>query len=368
MDILKYTKKHNQFRERLAVFLAKEVTPNAEKWEKDHIVPKSAWQKIGKAGFLCTSITPEYGGIGGDFLYSVIVAEELSRTVQSGLAGPVLKEKILPGICEGDMLSGIAFSETDHGIDLSSINTRAVFTGDNIAITGGKTHVANRGTKGVYLVLCKTGLKEDAPEKSLSMVLVEGDKKGISITDSGKKLGANMMRSATLTFENVTVPAANLVGKDGKGLSQLEKFHDEIKILTAFQALGTAQGALDRAVGYIKQREQFNRKLAQFQITKHKIAQMATKVELARLITYKAASLFDKGKVKAAFISMAKMTSARAAVEVSDEAIQLFGGYGYMKESEVERFFRDAKVAELCFGNPAAQKDIIGEAVIGKIK
>ena len=346
--------------------------------------PEKIWKKSADLGFIGIQFPEQYSGGGLGIFEAGLIAEAFCRVdstmgmalTLSGLgseavsrfADPVLKGKILPGICIGNMLSGIAFSETDHGIDLSSINTRAVFTGDNIVINGEKTHVANRGTKGVYLVLCKTGLKEDAPEKSLSMVLVEGDKKGITITDSGKKLGANMMRSARLTFENVTVPAANLVGKDGRGLYQLVKFHDEIKILTAAQALGIAQGALDRAVGYVKQREQFNRKLAQFQITKHKVAQMATKVELARLITYKTAYLFDKGKAKASLISMAKMTAARTAVEVADEAIQLFGGYGYMKESEVERFFRDAKVAELCFGNQAALKDIIGEAVIGKIK
>ena len=346
--------------------------------------PEKIWKKSADLGFIGIQFPEQYSGGGLGIFEAGLIAEAFCRVdstmgmalTLSGLgseavsrfADPVLKGKILPGICQGNMLSGIAFSETDHGIDLSSINTRAVFTGDNIVINGEKTHVANRGTKGVYLVLCKTGLKEDAPEKSLSMVLVEGDKKGITITDSGKKLGANMMRSARLTFENVTVPAANLVGKDGRGLYQLVKFHDEIKILTAAQALGIAQGALDRAVGYVKQREQFNRKLAQFQITKHKVAQMATKVELARLITYKTAYLFDKGKAKASLISMAKMTAARTAVEVADEAIQLFGGYGYMKESEVERFFRDAKVAELCFGNQAALKDIIGEAVIGKIK
>ncbi len=138
--------------------------------------------------------------------------------------------------------------------------------------------------------------------------------------------------------------------------------------MTAAQSLGIAQGAFDRSLGYIKQREQFNRKLAVFQITKHKIAQMATKVELARLITYKAAYLFDKGRVDPLLISMAKMTTTRTAVEVADEAIQLFGGYGYMKESEVERFFRDAKMTELGFGNPAVQKDIIGDAAIGRIR
>jgi len=352
--------------------------------EEKREYPKKIWKQAADLGFIGIQFSEQYSGGGLGVLEAGLIAEAfccIDSTMGMALtlaglgseavfrfANTGLKEKFLPKICEGDMFSGIAFSETDHGLDLSSIHTSAVFTGDNIIINGEKTHVANRGPKGVYLVLCKTGLKEDAPKNSLSMVLVEGNKKGITITDSGKKFGANMMQSARLTFENVTVPAANLVGKDGKGFFQLEKFYDEIKILTAAQALGTAQGALDRAVGYVKQREQFNRKLAQFQITKHKIAYMATKVALARLITYKAASLFDKGKGDAVLISMAKMTSARAAVEVADEAIQLFGGYGYMKESEVERFFRDAKIAELCFGNQAVQQDIIGEAVIGRIK
>jgi len=159
MDILKYTKKHNQFRERLAVFLAKEVTPNAEKWEKDHIVPKSAWQKIGKAGFLCTSITPEYGGIGGDFLYSVIVAEELSRTVQSGLAVSLhsdivvpyidsfgskeQKEKYLPGCVSGDIITAVAMSEPDAGSDLAGMKTTAIKKGNQVVINGSKTFISN---------------------------------------------------------------------------------------------------------------------------------------------------------------------------------------------------------------------------------
>jgi len=357
--------------------------------EEKREYPEKIWEKAADLGFIGIQFAEQYSGGGLGLVEASLIAEAfccVDSTMGMALsfaglgseaiyrfADDNLKEKLLPGICEGDILSSIAFSENSYGLDLSSIKTRAEVdinnvNGDNIVINGEKTHVANRGENGVYLVLCKTGPDDDPLEKSLSMVLVEGNRKGITITDSGEKFGLNMMRSAKLAFKNVTVPVSNLVGKVGKGFFQLEKFHDEIKILTAAQALGTAQGAYDRAVVYIKQREQFNRKLARFQITKHKIAQMATKVELARLITYKAASLFDQGKVSAALISMAKMTSAKAAVEVADEAIQLFGGYGYMKESEVERFYRDAKVAELSFGNQAAQKDIIGEALIGKIK
>lgn len=353
-------------------------------FEENREFPEKIWKKAADLGFIGIQFPEDCCGGDLGILEASLIAEafccvDSTMGITLTLAGigseaiarfadEKLKENILPKICEGNLLSGIAFSETNHGVDSSSINTRATFNGDTIVINGKKTHVANRGTKGIYLVLCRTGLKEETPSKAYSMVLVEGDKKGIIFTDSGPKFSANMMQSADLTFENVTLPASNLVGKQGKGLAQLDQFFNEIKILTAAQSLGIAQGTLDRSLGYIKQREQFNRKLAVFQITKHKIAQMATKVELARLITYKAAYLFDKGKADPTLISMAKMAASRAAVEVADEAIQLFGGYGYMKESEVERFFRDAKITELNFGNPAAQKDIIGEAVIGKIR
>ncbi|MBW1892183.1 MAG: acyl-CoA/acyl-ACP dehydrogenase [Deltaproteobacteria bacterium] len=351
--------------------------------EEKREYPEKIWKKAADLGFIGIQFAEEYSGGGLGVLDGCLIAEELCRKdstmgmvlTLSGLGSEAvfrfaengLKEKYLAKVTEGDMLSGIAFSETDFGLDMSSINTTAIPDGDALVINGKKTHVINGGSAGFYIVLCKTGQDED-PLKNLSMVLVEADCDGITVKDSGEKLGLNMMKTSELTFKDVKVPVANLVGKEGKGLSQTDAFLNEIKILTAAHALGIAQGAIDRAIDYVKQREQFNRKLARFQIIKHKIADMATKVELARLITYKAAWSFDNGKPDATLISMAKMSSARIAVEVADEAIQLFGGYGYMKESEVERFYRDAKIAELCFGNREAQKDLIGEAVIGKIK
>lgn len=358
----------------------KEVTLELEEKRE---YPEKVWKKAADLGFIGIQFNEEYSGGGLGVLDGCLIAEELCRKdstmgmaiTLSGLgseavfrfAGDALKEKYLPKIAEGDMLSGIAFSESNFGLDLSSIQTTAVPDGDNLVINGKKINVINGGSAGFYIVLVKTGQDED-PAKSLSMVLVEGDRDGIEVEDSGEKLGLNMMKTAEITFRDVRVPLGNLVGKEGKGFSQIELFLNEIRTLTAAQSLGIAQGALDRSISYIKQREQFNRKLAQFQITKHKIADMATKVELARLITYKAATSFDSGKPDAALISMAKMFSARIAVEVADEAIQLFGGYGYMKESEVERFYRDAKTTELLFGNKGSQKDLIGEAVIGKVK
>lgn len=357
--------------------------------EKNRQFPGKIWEKAGDLGFIGIQYPENVSG--GDLgVFEACLIAESFCTIDSSLgialslsglgseavhrfADDTLKQSILPDICQGKQLSGIAFSENPHGLDVSSIDTQAAFKDDSIVINGKKTHVAARSAAGGYLVLCKTrsdgSASDEAPlSRSLSMVWVEGDQAGVTFIDSGQKFAVNMMKTCDMIFHDVVVPSSNLVGKKEKGLAQLELFHNEIRIITAAQAVGIAQGALDRAIGYIKQRELFNRKLALFQITRHKIAQMATKVELARLVTYEAARLFDTGKSDTALIAMAKMTAARAAVEIADEAIQLFGGYGYMKESEVERFFRDAKMTELAFGNPAAQKELIADTIIGKVK
>ena len=352
--------------------------------EEKRKFPDKIWEKAADLGFIGIQFDEKYSGGDLGIFEAALIAQEFCRVDSTmGMALTLcgagseavyrfadndLKEKFLLKICEGDMRSAIAFSESDHGLDLSSVNTSAVVKGDEIIINGEKTHVTDIDGNGFYLVLCKTDSTSDLPEKNLSMVFVEADSKNIFIEDSGEKFSLNMMKSAKISFQDVKIPISNIVGNKGKGFHQLENFFNEMRIITAAQALGIAQGSLDRAVEYIKQREQFNRKIAKFQVIQHKIADMATKVELARLVTYKAASLFDRGTIDTALISMAKMTATRAAVEVADEAIQIFGGYGYMKESEVERFFRDAKMAELRFGSRYAQKDIIGKAVTGKIR
>jgi alkylation response protein AidB-like acyl-CoA dehydrogenase len=243
----------------------------------------------------------------------------------------------------------------------------AVKEKDQWVVNGTKTNVANGGRAGFYMVLART--EPDAEgDKGISMLLVEGDRRGISVESVGKKLGGNMFPSAQVTFENVAVPAVNLVGKEGAGIAQLNTFLLESRLLSAAQALGIARGALDRAMTYIKDRVQFQRKLAAFQVTQHKIADMATKIELAELITYKAAWKRDQGKLEAKLTSMAKMTAARTAMEVGAQTIQLYGGYGYMTEYEVERYYREAKTMELHLGTRDVHKDIIAGAVIGKVR
>jgi alkylation response protein AidB-like acyl-CoA dehydrogenase len=248
------------------------------------------------------------------------------------------------------------------------MNTTAVKDGNDWVVNGGKTFITNGGLAGFYSVLCQTDLDAKPGYRGQSLILVEADRPGLSTADVGEKMGIRMMATAEVILKDVRVPLTNLIGEENKGFYHVLHFFDESRIQVAAQALGTAQGAFDRALAYVKQREQFGKKIAQFQVTQHKLADMATKIELARLITYKAAWNFDQGRIDPKLTSMAKMYAARTAVEVADEAIQLLGGYGYMTEYEVERFYRDAKITEIYEGTKEIQKNTIASALIGKLK
>ena len=275
------------------------------------------------------------------------------------------KEKYLPPVTEGRTLSGGAITEPDHGSDITSLSTTAVREGDEWVINGTKTFITNAGLAGHYVVICQTNT--EARHRGQSMIVVPGDADGLDITDVGQKMGIRMIPTGELSFKNVRVPAENLVGKEDRGFYQILEFFDESRVETAAQALGTAQGAFDRALDYTKGREQFGQKIAQLQASQHKIAEMATKLEAARLITYKAAWNFDQGRIDPSLTSMAKWYAARIAVEVCDEAIQLHGGYGYIAEFDVERYYRDAKITEIYEGTKEIQKNTIASAIIGKL-
>ena len=351
--------------------------------EKSGTFPEKIWHQAAELGFVGIHFPEKYSGGGLGLLEAVLVLEEFCRkdaSLGNALAmasfaseclvtfgSDELKMKFLPPVTEGEMVSAGAFSDSQRGGNYTAIKTSADKEKDQWVINGTKTNVINGGQAGFYIVLCRTEPGTEG-SKGISMLLVEGDCPGISTKSVGKKLGGNMFPSAQVSFENVTVPTANLVGREGAGIAQLNAFLLESRLLSAPQALGIARGALDRAMDYIKERVQFQRKLAAFQVTQHKIADMATKIELAELITYKAAWQKNQGRLDPKLTSMAKMTAARAAMEVGAQAIQLFGGYGYMTEYEVERYYREAKMVELHLGARDAQKDVIASAVIGKIK
>jgi alkylation response protein AidB-like acyl-CoA dehydrogenase len=352
--------------------------------EEAHAFPKKIWQKAGDLGLIGVHFPEEYSGQGLGCLEDILVIEELCRgdsTIGSAVALAAFaselilhngtdaqKQAWLPKVAEGKALSAGAFTEPDHGSDITRMNTTAVKDGEEWVINGTKTFITNGGLASVYCVLCQTDGEITPSHRGMSVILVEADREGLSTADVGRKMGIRMMATAEVNFKDVRVPAANLLGQEGRGFYQVLHFFDESRIQVAAQALGTAQGAYDRALSYVKQREQFGRKIAQFQVTQHKLAEMATKIELARLMTYKAAWNFDQGRIDPKLTSMAKMVAARTAVEVCDEAIQLHGGYGYMSEYEVERFYRDAKITELYEGTREIQKNTIASALIGKLK
>ncbi len=352
--------------------------------EKKHEFPHKIWKKACDLGLIGVHFPEEYSGQSLGSLEDILVVEELCRgdsTIGSAIALSAFaseiimhygtdeqKEKYLPAVAEGEMLSAGAFTEPDHGSDITFMNTTAVKDGDEWVVNGVKTFITNGGLAGFYNVLCQTDPDAKPGYRGQSLILVEADREGVSTSDVGEKMGIRMMATAEVVFKDVRVPAKNLIGEEGKGFYHVLHFFDESRIQVAAQALGTAQGAYDRALAYVKQREQFGKKIAQFQVTQHKLADMATKIELARLITYKAAWNFDQGRIDPKLTSMAKMYAARTAVEVADEAIQLLGGYGYMTEYEVERFYRDAKITEIYEGTKEIQKNTIASAIIGKLK
>ena len=246
------------------------------------------------------------------------------------------------------------------------MNTTAVKDGDDYIINGTKTFITNGTISDYVIVLCQTDPEAKPTYRGQSLLIVERGTPGFSSEDVGEKMGIKMTSTGELSFNDVRVPASNLVGKENRGFYHVLEFFDESRIEIAAQALGIAQGAFDRALDYTRERKQFGKKLADFQATQHKLADMATKIETARLIVYKSAWSYDQGRVDPMLTSMAKLYAGRAAVEVADEAIQLFGGYGYMLEYEVERFYRDAKIMEIYEGTKEIQKNTIASALLGK--
>ncbi|BBO85951.1 acyl-CoA dehydrogenase [Desulfosarcina ovata subsp. sediminis] len=353
--------------------------------DEKHAYPVDIWKKAGELGFIGIHFPEQYSGQGLGVMENIMVAEEFCKGDSSvgaclllaGFASEIVlhfgsdsqKETWLPKVAEGEVLSCGAFTEPDHGSDITTMATTAVKDGDTWVINGAKVFITNGGPMaGFYCVLCQTDPEATPSHRGLSLILVEADRAGVSTQSVGHKMGIRMMDTAEVIFKDVRVPLDNLIGKENRGFYQVLEFFDESRILIAAQGLGTAQGAFDRALAYVKSREQFGRKIAQFQISQHKLADMATKIEQARLLTYKAAWNYDQGRIDPKLTSMAKMVAGRTAVEVCDEAIQLLGGYGYMAEYDVERYARDAKICEIYEGTKEIQKNTIASTLVGKLK
>ena len=350
--------------------------------ERNHTFPSEIWKKACELGFMGIHYPEKYGGQEYGVFENILVVEEFCRQ-DSGIgvalsladfSSEVIlrfgndqqKEKYLIPLTKGEAISSGGFTEPDHGSDITLMDTTAIKKGDEYIINGVKTFITNGTISDFAMVLCQTDFEVKPPYRGQSVIIVEKGTPGYSSADVGEKMGIKMTSTGELSFNDVRVPVTNLVGQENKGFYHVLEFFDESRIEIAAQALGIAQGAFDRALAYCKERTQFGKKLAQFQVTQHKLADMAAKIELASLIVYKSAWNFDQGKIDPKLTSIAKMYAARSAVEIADEAIQLLGGYGYMLEYEVERFYRDAKITEIYEGTKEIQKNTIASSLLGK--
>jgi alkylation response protein AidB-like acyl-CoA dehydrogenase len=352
--------------------------------EKNHSYPFQIHKKACQLGFIAMHYPEAYGGQGYGILENGLVVEEFCRQDSGiGVALSICnfcseiilrsgseeqKKKYLIPLAKGEAISAGAFTEPDHGSDITQMYTTATQDDGGFLINGTKTFISNGTTAQFAVVLCQTDPSVKPSYRGQSTILVELKREGIDITDVGEKMGMHMCPTNELSFNNVRVPKENLIGQLNRGFHQVVEFFDETRVLVASQALGMAQGAFDRALDYAKKRVQFGQRLVDFQVTQHKLADMATKIETARLLTYKAGWSFDQKRIDPKLTSMAKMYAARVAVEITDEAIQIHGGYGYITEYEVERFYRDARITEIYEGTREIQKNTIASYLIGKSK
>src|SRR4030042_6499024 len=353
-------------------------------WEQTHTFPREIWKKASELGFIGIHFPEEYGGQGCGVTENTLIVEEFCRKDSGvGIALSIAdfsselilrfgtteqKKKYLIPVAQGQFISAGAYTEPDHGSDLTLLSTTARKERDSYIINGTKTFITNGTIADFFIVLCQTDSEAKPSYRGQCTFIVDKGTKGFEATEIMPKMGIRMTSTAELSFSDVPIPASHLLGEESKGFYQVLDFFDESRIEIAAQALGIAQGAFDRALDYAKQREQFGRELVDFQITQHKLADMATKIETARLLTYKAAWNYDQKRIDPKLTSMAKMFAAKVAVEVADEAIQILGGYGYITEYEVERFYRDAKITEIYEGTKEIQKNTIASALIGKLK
>ena len=377
------TDEQEQLQKEVKRFADNEIRPNAVEYDVEEKFPHDIVDEAAEMGLVGMSIPIDYGGAGYDPISNILVGEELFAA-DPGIGLSIMacsfgteniiefgtedqKERFLPDVASGDAISGAAISEPDTGSDVSSISTRAEKDGDEYVINGNKMWISN-GTVGDYfVVLCKTDPEAEGRYNGFSQILVEADRDGFEADKITGKLGIRASDTAELIFDDVRVPEENLVGTEGMGFLQVMQFFDETRTGVAAQAVGIAKGAAERALEYSQQREQFGQPIGEFQAIQHKLAEMHTDIEAARQLTYKSAwSVDNTDDQLTKLASMAKEYTSRVAVDVTNEAVQIHGGSGYVNDFDVERFYRDAKITQIYEGTTEIQKNIIARELQGK--
>lgn len=373
MEIINYTEEHRIFRDAVRRFLEKEVTPYVDQWEEDGIVPKEVWRKMGAQGFLCMDVPEEYGGLGADFLYSVILTEELGRIGCTGLAAPLhsdivvpyitsygseeIKKKYLPGCVSGERITAIAMTEPNAGSDLAAMRTTAVEDGDHVVINGQKTFISN-GINCGLLVLAARDPSVDNPYQGIDLYVVEDGTPGFEKGKKIKKVGWHSQDTAELYFTDCRIPKENRLGSKGGGFMMLMEKLQQERLICALIAVVAAERMLGMTIPYCKERQAFGRPISKFQNTQFKIVEMATEVKLGRTFVDKLIVEHMEGKQVVVEVSMAKYWTTEMAMRVADQCVQLHGGYGYCEEYPIARAWRDTRVMSIFAGTNEIMKNI----------
>ena len=376
---LSLSQDHIDFRKLARDFLDKEVVPHRQEWDRSERVDLDLIPKLAEIGFFGLTIPEEYGGYGGDYISYCIGMEELGRadsavrgivSVSMGLVGKVIlshgteeqKHEWLPKISSGEVLGCFGLTEPGNGSDPAHLRTKAVRDGDDYVINGSKIFITNGTWANLCLVFARTG---GEGHKGISAFLVPTDTPGFEAREIHGKLGLRGQATAELSFTDLRVPASSMLGDEGQGFSIALTSLDKGRVSVAAGCVGIAMGCLEESVKYSTERDQFGRQIASFQMIQDMIARMSVDVDAGRLLTFRAAHLIETGEKFGVEASKAKYFTSEAAVRAANDAIQIFGGYGYIDEYPVSKYMRDARVMTLYEGTSQIQKLLIGRAETG---
>lgn len=362
----------------LREFVENEIEPIAAKIDEDCEFPRENIMKMGKLNMMGIPFSNEYGGAGGDELTFAMCIEEIAKKCAATAAILAVhtipcwlmlnygksyqKEKYLPPMLKGESLGAFALTEPNAGTDSASQTSVAVLQGDNYILNGQKCFITNGGEANTYIILAMTDKSKG--NKGISAFIVEDSFPGFFIGKKENKMGIRASATSELIFKDCIIPKENLLGREGEGFKLAMKALDGGRIAMASQAVGIAQGAIDETIKYLKQREQFKKPLANFQGLQWMLADMETSVNAARLLVHKAAMKMDNGEAFSKDASMAKLFASKTAMYVTTKAVQMHGGYGYMKDYPLERMMRDAKITEIYEGTSEVQKMVISRALL----
>ncbi len=376
-----FTEEHDAFRQSFRDFLQKEVIPNIDRWEKAGFIDKSVFKKFGEMGYLGLNYPEEFGGLNLDLFYTVVFLEELQKVNSGGFAAamwahvylamthlnaegsPEIKEKYLVPSIEGEMVGCLCISEPFGGSDVAAMRTTAIKQGDTYVINGSKTFITNGVYSDYLVVAAKTS--PELGNKGMSIFVVDRESAGLSATQL-VKLGWKASDTAEIAFDNVVVPKENMLGEEGKGFGYIMQHFASERVIMGINAHARAEFALDYAIGYMSERTAFGKTIDKFQALRHKVADMASEVEMCKEFNYSIVKRLDLGQYVVKEASMSKLMATKIADEVIYNCLQLLGGYGYMEEYPMARLFRDSRLGPIGGGTSEILREIISKMIIDK--